>query len=97
MKRNSNSVLAVLLIGCGVIILLSLLPLQGWLSWLIPLAMVGLGIYGIRGGRSAAGWVILILGLIFLFGKMWGILAFLAAIVFIWIGWSLLNNRKIFH
>lgn len=96
MNRSSNPVMAILLIACGVIILLSLFGWEGLMSWLIPLAMVGLGIYGIRSGRSTAGWIVFVLGLVFLLGKMWGIFALIVSIAFIWIGWSLLSRKRMF-
>jgi len=97
MKRNSNLGLAVLLIACGAIILLSLFRFEGLLGWLIPIAMVVLGYYGIRNGRSTIGWIVFILGFIFLLGKLWGIIAFLLSVAFIWVGWSLLKRRKMYH
>jgi len=92
MKRNSNTGLSILLIVSGALILLGLFDIAP--GWLIPVAMVVLGYYGIRSGRSTAGWIVMILGLIFLLGKLWGIIAFLVAVGLIWFGWSLLKQRR---
>jgi lia operon protein LiaI len=95
MKWNRNVWLAVLLIGIGVLILLGRLglPVGNVTEIIIPLAMVGLGWYGIKHGRSTIGWIVLIIGLIALLGALSGLLALIFPIVLILIGWSLLKNR----
>jgi lia operon protein LiaI len=95
MKWNRNVWLAVLLIGIGVLILLGRLglPVGNVTEIIIPLAMVGLGWYGIKHGRSTIGWIVLIIGLLALLGALSGLLALIFPIVLILIGWSLLKNR----
>lgn len=92
MRLNRNTGLAALLIGLGVMVLLNQLGVNVF-SWLVPIALVGLGYYGIRQGRSTIGWVVLIIGLLGLMGKLWGLIALLLPIVLIWYGWTLLKRR----
>jgi lia operon protein LiaI len=99
MKWNRNTALAVFLIACGAMILLSRFGIKfgNVLEGLFPIIMVGLGYYGIRHGRSMIGWIVMILGLIFLVGQMWGMIALLVPIVLIWFGWSLLKRRNVYE
>lgn len=96
MNWNRNTGLAVLLIAVGVMVLLNLLGVNVF-GWLMPLIMIGLGYYGIRQGRATIGWIVLILGILGLVGKLWGIIAFLVPIVLIWYGWTLLKRRNIYE
>lgn len=96
MKWNRNSILATALIAIGVLMLLNWIGFDVF-GWLIPLAMIGLGYYGIRHGRQTIGWIVMILGLLGLVGKLWAIAAFLAPIALIWIGWTLLKGRKAYE
>ncbi|MCI3920059.1 hypothetical protein MO973_07405 [Paenibacillus sp. TRM 82003] len=99
MKWNRNTGLAVLLMAAGGMILLSMLGVHFGhvFEWLFPLAMVGLGYYGVRHGRSTIGWIVLSIGLLILVGQMWGFLAFLVPVALIWFGWSLLRRRKAYE
>jgi lia operon protein LiaI len=99
MKWSRNAALAVFLIACGVMILLSRFGIEfdNVFEWLFPIIMVGLGYYGIRHGRSTMGWIVMTLGLIFLAGQMWGIIAFLVPIALIWFGWTMLRRRKAYE
>ncbi len=96
MKWNRNTGLAVALIAVGALILLNRIGLDVF-GWLIPLAMLGLGYYGIRHGRQTIGWIVLTIGLLALVGKLWTIAAFLAPIALIWFGWTMLKRRKVYE
>ncbi|HZG56530.1 LiaF transmembrane domain-containing protein [Paenibacillus sp.] len=96
MKWNRNTGLAAALIAVGVLILLSRVGVDVF-GWLVPLAMLGLGYYGIRNGRQTIGWIVLIVGLLALAGKLWALAAFLAPVLLIWFGWTLLKRRKAYE
>ncbi|MFC5450741.1 LiaF transmembrane domain-containing protein [Paenibacillus aestuarii] len=97
MRRNTG--LAVLLIAFGALILLNKVgihmgPFIGSLmSYIVPLAMVGLGYVGIKNGNKFA-WIIAGLGVIILLGKLAGWLVILLAIGLIAYGISMLSRRS---
>lgn len=95
MKLNGKSGWALFLIGCGVLILLGKLGLHfGYLmSFLFPIALVGLGYIGIKNGSKFFGWVIFVIGLIALLGKFSGLFAFLFAAGLIYFGVSMLKKK----
>ncbi|MDP4098380.1 hypothetical protein OIN60_16735 [Paenibacillus sp. P96] len=99
MRMDRNKSLAILLIVVGALILLSnFTPAFGYLlheimSYLIPMAMIVLGYYGIRSGNRVIGWVILILGLLILIGKLSWLIGPLLAVGLIIFGISLLRGR----
>ncbi|KIL42201.1 hypothetical protein SD70_01190 [Gordoniibacillus kamchatkensis] len=101
MKLNRHSGLAIILILFGGLILLNKLSLMfgfyhgnllhHFMGWLIPIAMVGLGWYGITRGSKIA-WVITILGAIILLGKMSGLIVIVLAAALIAFGVSMLKR-----
>lgn len=94
MKLSGKSGFAVMLIALGVILLIGKLGGLGWLmSYIVPIAMVGLGYYGIRNGSKFFGWLIFIIGVIALLGKFAGLIGFLIAAGFIVYGISLLRKN----
>jgi len=96
MKLNNNSLFALLLIGCGVLILLGKIGIGfGSVAGLvIPIALIVLGYIGIKNGSKFFGWVFLVFGLIALLGKLSGFLGILFAIALIYFGISMLKNRS---
>jgi hypothetical protein len=92
MKRNAG--FAVLLIAFGALILLNKfgLHLGPIMSYIVPIAMVGLGYLGIKNG-SKFGWIIAGLGAIILLGKLAGWLAIFLAVGLIIYGVSMLKKR----
>ncbi|MEB3102168.1 hypothetical protein [Ferviditalea candida] len=95
MKMNGSNGLALILIAFGVLIILGKLgfilgPLMGYL---IPIAMVALGYFGIRNGSRFWGWLILTVGSFALIGKFAGIIGFLVGIGLIVYGASLFKKR----
>jgi len=96
MRMNGKTGFAILLIAFGALLLLDKIGFGlGWLmSYLIPLALVGIGYVGIKNGSKFFGWVIFIIGLIALFGKFAGLIGFLIAAGFIVYGISLLKKEK---
>ncbi len=96
MRLDGQTGFALALIAFGALLLLSKLGIGlGWLmSYLIPLAMIGLGYIGIKNGNKFFGWLIFIIGLIALMGKFAGIIGFLVAAGFIVYGVSLLRRDK---
>ena len=96
MKWNRNTGLAVALIAIGAMILLHRLGLDVF-GWVVPLAMIALGYYGIRIGRQKIGWIVLLIGSLALLGNLWGLIAFLAPIALIAFGWTMLKRRKAYE
>lgn len=96
MKVTGNSGLALLLIGCGGLILLSKLGfiVHGIIGFLFPLALAALGYYGIKRGRTFIGWVLLLIGTIGLLTKLSGFIALVIAAGFIYYGITLLKNKN---
>jgi hypothetical protein len=97
MSLNRHTGFALLLIIFGGLILLNKVGIHtGYLmgfmmSWIVPIAMVALGYIGIKNGSKIA-WVIAILGLLILLGKMSGLFVILIAVVLIGCGVSLLKK-----
>lgn len=95
MKLNGKSGLAILLIGCGLLILAGKIIGNGYLmSFLFPLALIGLGYIGIRNGSKFFGWFFFIIGLIALFSKFSGLFTFLIALALIVFGIMLLTGKR---
>jgi predicted membrane protein len=88
--------LALLLIACGGLILLSKLGfvMHGLMGFLFPLALAVLGYYGIKRGRSVIGWVLLLIGTLTLLAKFSGFVALAIAAGFIYYGYTLLKNKN---
>jgi lia operon protein LiaI len=96
MRMNSKTGFALVLIAFGVLLILNKFGMGlGWfMSYLIPLAMIGLGYLGIKNGSKFFGWLIFIIGMIALLGKFAGLIGFLVAAGFIVYGISLLRRDK---
>lgn len=96
MKVTGKSGFALLLIGCGALILLSKMGflLHGLAGYLFPLAMAYLGYYGIKRGRPFIGWLLLGVGSFALLCKLSGFIAILVAGGFIYYGITLLKNNN---
>lgn len=95
MRWNAKNGWAIALILCGGFLLLRAFGLHIGLlmGWLVPAAMVLLGYYGVKQGRSTIGWIVLTIGLIVLAAKFWGVVAFLLPVVLIWAGWRMLKTN----
>ncbi|MBD2861708.1 MULTISPECIES: LiaF transmembrane domain-containing protein [Paenibacillus] len=96
MKLKGNGGLAVLLIACGALILLAKIGfgLGFLMGYLFPIALLGLGYYGIRNGSKFFGWVIFIIGLFALVGKFSWLFAILFAVGLIYFGITLLKRNQ---
>ncbi|MEK3733560.1 MULTISPECIES: LiaF transmembrane domain-containing protein [Paenibacillus] len=96
MRQTKGNGLSILLIGIGVLILLGVFgPLLGWLfSLLVPVMMIALGYYGIRRGNNFIGWIILIIGVIWLMGKLSWVIGPIFGILLILYGISRLRNGR---
>lgn len=96
MKLNSKSGLAILLIGCGALILLGKIGFGlGYLmSYLFPIALLGLGYYGIRNGSKFFGWALFVVGLFALIGKFSGLFAIIFAAGLIYFGITILKKKQ---
>ncbi|SEU20800.1 hypothetical protein [Paenibacillus sp. NFR01] len=96
MQRNSrNNPLAIVLIVIGAIMLLGILPklIGGIFAILFPLLFVALGYYGIKRGHKFIGWIVLIIGLISVIGKLaWLIGPLLGIALVVW-GISVLKGK----
>lgn len=96
MKLNSKSGLAILLIACGALILLGKIGfgLGHLMGFLFPIALLGLGYYGIRNGSKFFGWAIFVVGLFALIGKFSGLFAIIFAAGLIIFGISILKKKR---
>lgn len=97
MRLNRHSGLALLLIFFGAIILLNKIGFFHTghiMSYVFPLAFVGLGWLGIKNGRSVIGWILLVFGGLILLGKLSGLFAILVAVGFICYGVSILKKKS---
>ncbi|WP_438444909.1 LiaF transmembrane domain-containing protein [Gorillibacterium sp. sgz5001074] len=96
MKVTGKSGFALLLIGCGALILLSKMGvvLHGLAGYLFPLALAYLGYYGIKRGRTFLGWALLGIGTFALLCKLSGLIAIVIAAGFIYYGITLLKNNN---
>lgn len=93
---NKNSSFGLILIGVGVVILLSSLGFNfvgGLMSYLIPILIIALGYYGIKRGSQFFGWIIFIIGVIMLLGKLTWIFGLLVAVGVIAYGISILKRQ----
>lgn len=99
MRMNGKNGLALLLIGCGGLIVLSKLGfiVHGVMSFLFPLIIAALGYYGIKRGRTFIGWALLLIGTICLLVKLSGVIALAVAAGFIYYGFTLLKNKRPFE
>lgn len=95
MKLTKSNGLALLLIGCGVLILLDKVGfgLGNIMGFIFPVLLMVFGYLGIKNGRSFIGWTMMIIGIIVLFGKLSGIIGWIIAIALIAYGFHLLKNR----
>ncbi|GIP31065.1 hypothetical protein [Paenibacillus sp. J2TS4] len=94
MKLDGKSGFAILLIGCGALILLNKIGLNlgGLMGYLIPIVMVALGYYGIQSGRKIMGGIVLLLGILILIGKFSWLIGIAIAIAMIVYGASMLKG-----
>lgn len=98
MKLNGKNGWALLLIFCGALILLNFLgPGIGFLlSLLFPLALIGLGVLGIKNGKSVIGWILVVIGLLSLLSRMSGWFGLLTAVVLIIVGLYVFRSKKVY-
>jgi hypothetical protein len=98
MKMNRHTGLALLLILFGALILFGRLGMHHGgphiMSFLFPIALVGLGWLGIKNGRSMIGWILVIIGTLALLSKLSGLIAIVLAIGLIIYGVSLLKAKR---
>ena len=96
MKVTGKSGFALLLIGCGGLILLSKLGfiIHGLMGILFPLALAALGYYAVKRGRSIIGWILLLIGSLTLLTKLSGLIGLAIAAGFIYYGITLLKNNN---
>ena len=88
--------LAVLLIGCGTLIILDKLGLGlgSLMGFIIPVALTVLGYISIKNGSKFFGWVLFLIGIISLMSKFSGIIGILIAAGLIYYGVTLLKDRS---
>lgn len=93
MKING---LAILLIGCGVLIVIDKLGLGlgSLMGFIIPIGLTVLGYISIRNGSKFFGWVLLVIGIISLMGKFSGIIGLAIAAGLIYYGVTLVKDRS---
>jgi hypothetical protein len=98
MKLQGKNAMALILIGCGVLILLGKLgPILGWvMSLLVPIALLAFGYLGIKNGKNFLGGVLMVLGGLMLFGRMIPLLTIVIAVLLIGWGISTFTNKRIY-
>lgn len=96
MRLNKGNGWAIVLIALGALLLLGkLTPLLGHLmGYLIPVLMIALGYYGVKRGKVMLGWIVLIIGIISLMGKLAWLIGPIIAIGLIIFGISMLSNNR---
>ncbi|WP_010271514.1 LiaF transmembrane domain-containing protein [Paenibacillus senegalensis] len=96
MKLNGTSGFALLLIGCGALIVMNILgvSLGGLMGYLIPIAMIGLGYVGFQNGKKLLGGVIFLLGAMLLIGKLTWIIGLIVAVAMIAYGVSMISKMN---
>lgn len=96
MQLNRNSGLALLLIGFGILTLLSGFGfgfgISKILGILIPAVIMFLGYIGIKNGKSIFGWSLFIIGFIILLGKFAGVMGIIVSVGLIIFGVSMLKK-----
>ncbi|WP_338540658.1 LiaF transmembrane domain-containing protein [Paenibacillus tundrae] len=99
MRWNKGNGWAIVLIALGALILFGkLTPLLGYMmGYLIPILMIALGYYGVKRGNTTLGWIVLIIGIIALIGKLSWLLGPIIAIGLIILGVSMLGNKRNSH
>ncbi|GIP40877.1 hypothetical protein J31TS4_41570 [Paenibacillus sp. J31TS4] len=93
---NGKNGLAIVLIGCGALILFNKLGWHGHglMSYLFPILMVVLGYIGLSSGRKVIGGIVMALGILFLLGKLSGLITFILAIAMIGWGVSVIRSNR---
>jgi lia operon protein LiaI len=96
MRLNRNSGLAFLLIAVGSLILLNKMGVHTGhlMSYLFPVAMIGLGWIGIKNNRTFIGLILIGIGSLVLIVKLSGVIAVLIAIGLIACGISSLKRKS---
>lgn len=100
MRVNKGNGLALVLIVLGGLMLLGkFTPFFGHflgllISYLLPVAMIALGYYGVKRGNTVFGWIVLVLGALILIGKLSWLLGPLLAIGLIVFGIMMLKDRR---
>jgi hypothetical protein len=95
-RLSGKTGFALLLIGCGILIVLSFFGfgLDSLVGLMIPAAMAVLGYIGIKNGKPIIGWILLIVGIVGLIGQLSGLIGFLVALGFIVCGLSMLKRHN---
>jgi hypothetical protein len=96
---NKGNGWAIVLIAIGALMLFGkLTPLLGHLmGYLIPILMIALGYYGVKRGNVTLGWIVLIIGILSLIGKLSWLVGPIIAVGLIIFGISMLSNNRNSH
>lgn len=99
MRMNKGNGWAIVLIAIGALMLFGkLTPLLGHLmGYLIPILMIALGYYGVKRGNVTLGWIVLIIGILSLIGKLSWLVGPIIAVGLIIFGISMLSNNRNLH
>lgn len=95
MFKKGNT-LAIVLIVLGGFFLLGNLGflLGGLIGYLVPIALIALGYYGLKAGNKLFGWAFIIIGAFSLVGKFSWLIGILIAVGLILWGLSLITGKK---
>ncbi|ARF67963.1 hypothetical protein B7C51_09180 [Paenibacillus larvae subsp. pulvifaciens] len=91
MKKNSGMALVLILFGVWMLLSKLGIHLSPIMGYLVPIAMVITGYIGIKNG-SVMGWIVALLGVFVLLGKLTTIFIIIFAVVLIGIGFSMLKK-----
>lgn len=98
MQKKGNT-LAIVLIVLGGLFLLSKMGflLGGLIGYLVPIALIALGCYGIKVGNKLLGSVFIIIGALSLIGKFSYLFGIIIAVLLILWGVSMLLGKRNYH
>jgi len=96
MKFNNKNGTAIVLMIIGMLLLLKFIGwgISGLFSLFLPIVVIGLGILGIKNGKSFIGIILVLIGAISLIAKLASWLAPVLAIVLIVYGCSMMFGRR---
>lgn len=100
MRYSKGKSLAIILIVVGALMLFGgFLPFLGALTreimgYLVPIAMIALGYYGVKRGNTLIGYIILVIGVLVLISKLAWLIGPLIAIGLIVFGIYMLKDKS---
>lgn len=93
---NGKSLVGIICIAIGGLLALKFLhiDLSGIFSFLIPIALIVCGYFGLKSGKKVIGGTFLVIGCVLLLGKLGGLLTLIFAVALIAAGIYFMKNQK---